>query len=227
MLIGRYKIDININNFIFEIDIRESIERKTYFLKNYEQHRMKYLIKNSLKIKSNILIDVGANIGFYSILLSKNFDYIYSYEPNNRNFNILTKNILKNNLQDKINTFNYGLGERKETLKGSSRNKGELIQTSGFAISENNKDGEDVLIHKGDEVLSFRNKVITVKIDVEGFEFFVLKGLIELLKNNHCYLQVEIWDKNKDIVYQLLDKLNYKKIGFIDGDTYFSNIKIN
>ena len=32
MLIGKYQIKIKINNFIFEIDIRESIERKTYFI---------------------------------------------------------------------------------------------------------------------------------------------------------------------------------------------------
>ena len=43
MLIGKLKIDIKINNFIFEIDIRESIERKTYFLKEYEKKRMEQL----------------------------------------------------------------------------------------------------------------------------------------------------------------------------------------
>ena len=37
LLIGKYKINIKINNFIFEIDIRESIERKTYFLNEYEK----------------------------------------------------------------------------------------------------------------------------------------------------------------------------------------------
>ena len=37
MLIGKFKINIMINNFVFEIDIRESIERKTYFLREYEK----------------------------------------------------------------------------------------------------------------------------------------------------------------------------------------------
>jgi len=37
LLIGKHKINIKINNFIFEIDIRESIERKTYFLNEYEK----------------------------------------------------------------------------------------------------------------------------------------------------------------------------------------------
>ena len=34
MLIGKFKNEIEIDNLKFEIDIRESIERKTYFLKN-------------------------------------------------------------------------------------------------------------------------------------------------------------------------------------------------
>ena len=40
MLIGKYQINIKINNFIFEIDIRESIERKTYFIREYEKKRI-------------------------------------------------------------------------------------------------------------------------------------------------------------------------------------------
>mgnify|MGYP004354908449 CR=1 FL=1 len=37
MFIGKYQINIEINNLIFEIDIRESIERKTYFISEYEK----------------------------------------------------------------------------------------------------------------------------------------------------------------------------------------------
>ena len=37
MLIGKYQINIKINNLIFEVDIRESIERKTYFIREYEK----------------------------------------------------------------------------------------------------------------------------------------------------------------------------------------------
>ena len=37
MFIGKNQINIKIDKFIFEIDIRESIERKTYFLKEYEK----------------------------------------------------------------------------------------------------------------------------------------------------------------------------------------------
>ena len=220
MLIGKNKIYIRINNFIFEVDIRESIERKTYFLGSYEKERMSFLLNNSKK--SNVFVDVGAHIGFYSILSSDYFKHVYSFEPNLRNYQKLLKNIKKNKLEKKIKCFNYGLGDKKQTLKGISEKKGKLIQTSGFSISENNISGEDVLIFKGDDTLKFINEDITIKIDVEGFEYNVLKGLEETLNKNNCYLQIEIWDKNFKDVVNFLKNLNYQKVMTIDGDTFFS-----
>ena len=222
MLIKRYKIDIIISNSIFEIDIRESIERKTFFLKEYEKKRMDQLFQYSKKNNSNTFIDVGANIGFYSILFSDKFSRVYSFEPNERNFLVLNKNINKNQLTN-IETFNFGLGDQKETLKGHSNTKGELFQTSGFAVSKSSNVGADVLIKKGDDVLQFNNENITLKIDVEGFELFVLKGLEKTLINNCCIIQIEIWEKNNEDVQKFLKLLNYEMMCSIDGDTYFSN----
>ena len=223
MTIGKNKISIIINNFIFEIDIRESIERKTYFLKSYEKDRMSYLINNSKN--SDILIDIGAHIGFYSILTSEYFNQVYSFEPNFRNYQKLLKNIKNNKLERKIKTFNHGLGEKKQKLKGISANKGKLIQTSGFSISKHNKTGEDVLILKGDDAVKLVNKNLTIKIDVEGYENNVLKGSETTLKNNNCFIQIEIWDKNLKNVLRFLKNLNYQKLITIDGDTFFSKME--
>ncbi len=222
ILIGKHQINIKINSFNFEIDIRESIERKTYFIREYEKKRMDKLHLYSKKINSEILIDIGANIGFYSILSSRRFGQIYSFEPNERNFKVLKKNIGNNKLKN-IKIFNFGLGENEEVLIGNSNTKGKLFQTSGFAINKDNKKGESVLVKKGDDVLKFKNKTLTIKIDVEGFEFFVLKGLKSTLINNWCILQIEIWERNNDEVHSFLKSLGYKMIISIDGDTYFSN----
>ena len=222
MLIGKYQINIKINNLIFEIDIRESIERKTYFISEYEKKRMDQLHLFSKKINSEIFIDIGAHIGFYSILSSHQFEQLYSFEPNERNFKVLKKNIDKNKLKN-IKISNFGLGEKEEVLIGNSNTKGELFQTSGFAINKDNKKGESVILKKGDDVLQFKNKTLTIKIDVEGFEFFVLKGLKNNLINNSCVLQIEIWEKNNDEVHRFLNSLGYRMIDSIDGDTYFSN----
>ena len=227
MTIGKHKVDINLNKYVFELDIRESIERKTYFIREYEKKRMDYLIQTSKKIKSEILIDIGANIGFYSILLSEYFKIIKSYEPNLRNFHVLNKNIKKNNLQKKVQTFNYGLSNKKQILKGTSMTKGELFQTSGFFLSEQNVEGEDVFVNIGDEVLNFNGEILTIKIDVEGHELFVLQGMKKVLENNYCIIQIEIWDKNYQEINEFLNYLDYKKSKSIDGDTYFSNTNLN
>ena len=51
-----------------------------------KKKRMKQLYHFSKKINSEIFIDIGANIGFYSILLSGHFKKIYSFEPNKEIF---------------------------------------------------------------------------------------------------------------------------------------------
>ena len=124
ILIGKIKFIYNIKNFKFEIDIRESIERKTYFQGDYERKRMINLTQNSSRIKSKIFIDVGAYIGFYTILMSGIFEKIYAFEPLQRNFKILNKNILTNNLGHKIKTYNFALGSKEEKLFGIQIEKG-------------------------------------------------------------------------------------------------------
>jgi len=224
ILIGKIKFIYNIKNFKFEIDIRESIERKTYFQGDYERKRMINLTQNSSRIKSKIFIDVGAYIGFYSILMSGIFEKIYAFEPLKRNFKILNKNILTNNLEHKIKTYNFALGSKKEKLFGGSNRKGDLLQSSGFSLADNvNNKSEKISIFRGDDIIPLKNEIISIKIDVEGFELDVLKGLEKLLINNLCYLQVEIWDHNNDSVFTLLNNLDYNFVETIEGDTYFSN----
>ena len=224
ILIGKIKFIYKIKNFKFEIDIRESIERKTYFQGDYERKRMTNLTQNSSRIKSKIFIDVGAYIGFYSILMSGIFEKIYAFEPLQRNFKILNKNIYTNNLEHKIKTYNFALGSKEEKLFGGSNRKGDLLQSSGFSLGDNtNNKSEEISVFIGDDIISLNNEIITIKIDVEGFELNVLKGLEKLLINNLCYLQVEIWNHNNDSVFSLLNSLNYNFVETIEGDTYFSN----
>ena len=225
LIIGRIKFFYFIEGFKFELDIRESIERKTYFQGSYEKKRMSYLVKNSKRIKSNIFLDIGSYIGFYSVLMSNNFEKVHAFEPLKRNFEILSKNINANNLSDKIETYKFGLGNKKAKLFGGSNKKGKLMQSSGFSLIDRKNKNEEISIIKGDDILKYEDKTITIKIDVEGFELEVLKGIKELLLKNTCFLQIEIWEHNNENVNLFLNDLKYNFIKTIDGDTYYSNIK--
>ena len=229
-----YKMNINLKDFI----ICESLYGNMIFPRNDmvvgrslplygEWSEGENIVMSQFVNNGDSVIDIGANIGFYSILLSEYFKIIKSYEPNLRNFHVLNKNIKKNNLQKKVQTFNYGLSNKKQILKGTSMTKGELFQTSGFSLSERNEEGEDVFVNIGDEVLNFNGEILTIKIDVEGHELFVLQGMKKVLENNYCIIQIEIWDKNYQEINEFLNNLDYKKSKSIDGDTYFSNTDLN
>ena len=71
-------------------------------------------------------------------------------------------------------------------------------QSAGYSVSESGDEKAQFKI--ADEVLSYKNKNILIKIDTEGHERNVIIGMKQLMKNNNIFLQVEIWTKNFNII---------------------------
>lgn len=69
----------------------------------------KYIPKNAQ------ILDIGANIGNHSIYwaMVKGAARIYAFEPIKETYEMLCKNITLNNLQEKIQTFNFALGAKQ------------------------------------------------------------------------------------------------------------------
>ena len=64
----------------------------------------------------------------------------------------------------------------------------------------------------GDQLLNYKNEKICFKIDVEGHELSVLKGLSKNLKENKCIILVESGDIKFRDVNNFLIENNYKQI---------------
>jgi len=72
------------------------------------------------EIKDNsIIIDIGAQIGVFSILAAKQAKnvQVYSYEPFEKSYALLIKNIALNRLQKNIHAYKIGIGKKKEMRK--------------------------------------------------------------------------------------------------------------
>jgi hypothetical protein len=115
-------------------------------------------------------------------------------------------------------------------MKSQVRNK--YIQTGGFGVATKkdklqNFYTEKALFKKGDDVLKIKNKKVLLKIDTEGHEEFVIKGLKEFLKKNKIFLQIEIYDQHFKKTNKLLKKLNFLKINSFSSDSkidyYYKN----
>jgi|SaaInlStandDraft_5_1057022.scaffolds.fasta_scaffold03954_5 FkbM family methyltransferase len=126
--------------------------------------------------------DVGANIGHYTKLFSKQVGdsgRVFSFEPSPINFVNLKESskLLKNTI-----LFNFGLGDKKEKLC-FQQGADDIGATSRIVDSDVGGVDVDVLVG-----LDLINEGIAIepnaiKIDVEGFEYEVLRGLGNYLNN--------------------------------------------
>jgi FkbM family methyltransferase len=56
--------------------------------------------------KNNIVVDIGANIGYYTLLMAFHQAKVFSYEPEPKNFKLLQKNVNLNNFSSNVKLYN-------------------------------------------------------------------------------------------------------------------------
>lgn len=144
-------------------------------------------IKGQLVI-SDLFIDIGANIGTYSIYAAKFGIKSLAFEPVIDNFISLTKNIALNGYEQLITSYNYGLSYKKE----SSAFNYYSLKPGASSIHELKRKGKKVKVQlevfdqmKFEELKHAKRTLI--KIDVEGMELDVLKGMENMLKSDMAF----------------------------------------
>jgi len=143
--------------------------------------------------EGDVLYDVGANVGAYSLVASKFFDgkvQVYAFEPAYLNFTQLCKNTALNGCEGSIVPFQVALSDETgiEIFNLYNLFPGGAIHALGEAIDPN---GEAFIPASKQPVLSYRTDDFIrqfqipvpnhIKIDVDGTEFSVLKGMDETL----------------------------------------------
>lgn len=139
---------------------------------------------------NDIFLDVGANIGIYSIYASKIKETkTFSIEPESRNYNELVHNIIANSLEKKIFPLCFSLYKKNTYNKLLTFDSKHMDTGSSSFINERPESA------KFNErlVLSFtldylvENKIIPIpthiKIDTDGSDFDVLSGMKKTLKD--------------------------------------------
>ncbi|MBL77284.1 MAG: hypothetical protein CL763_10245 [Chloroflexi bacterium] len=162
--------------------------------------------------EGGIFIDVGANIGTTTLEASKKVGIkgmVFSFEANTRIFKFLKINISLNNSKN-IRTFNYAIGEKSQ----------DVFISDGFADESNSvqvdKNGILVKMKTLDEIIPRDLKIDLMKIDVLGYEKFVLKGGKQTIKNTSCIHFPAIEHFYKKYNYNYEEIFNYlEENGFI------------
>ena len=138
------------------------------------------LIKNNI-LNSDVFVDVGANIGFYTCIACSLGKYVVAIEPQPQNLYCLYANLNNNNWPD-TEVFPLGLSNKPGLLMlyGASGPSASLV--SGWA-GYSKRFKRVIPVNTLDTLLGdrFSGKKLFIKIDVEGAEYNVLLGALKTL----------------------------------------------
>jgi FkbM family methyltransferase len=131
----------------------------------------------------DVFVDVGANMGYYTIRIGARVGpqgRVYSFEPNPHMFGFLSDNVMINAFEGRSRLFKAAVGAEA----GESWFSFERREPGGGSVHDDRRDVDDELrvpVISLDDTIAPDQPVNLIKIDVEGFEPQVLSGMKGLL----------------------------------------------
>jgi len=138
--------------------------------------------------KNDTIIDCGSNFGFFSLLacqLTGKNGKVFAFETSKQGCEGLVENAKINNFTNLI-TSNYAVSDVSKKEYSFYGNDGGGTIIKGNPAYDTNKSSEKVLSISLDDFFAKKNvrNLKLIKLDVEGYEYFVFKGMKKLIKNN-------------------------------------------
>jgi len=204
-----YRTQIKLN-----LHVEDWIQQNLYFLNEYEEKEIKF-VEHYLK-KGDVFIDVGANIGLYTLVASKHIadGKVYAFEPVKKNHDSLLYNIKLNNPTNII-VEKLAVSANQENiilyLDENEKNNGmATAYTSTFTYTET-VPCTSLDFYFTDKDIS---AVKLIKIDIEGGEYNAVLGMQKILKKYKPTLLIEInpdapYDQN--VLETILFEIGYEK----------------
>ena len=148
------------------------------------------LIQDRLK-SGDTMVDVGANIGYYSLLASRICGpegRVVAFEPQNQNYALLQRNIERNHCENvQAHRVGLWLEPKAAQLHLNNENCGDHQLALNSERSQ-----ETVTLQAGDDLLA--GGIDFLKIDTQGAEFGALSGMEKTLQRSPSLRMIlEFW----------------------------------
>lgn len=147
----------------------------------------------------SVALDIGANIGNHALYFAPQFKEVYAIEANPRTFALLALNAAHPGVAN-VTALQAAIGERRQKLTfAEHRNEvgrsGIIGATNKFSDVLRDQPGRtfEIETENGDEFLASRvnGRISLVKIDVEGFEASVIRGLAATIRAHRPIILLE------------------------------------
>lgn len=204
------EIILEINNYKMVLDGKKRGIHRDLIINRSREPLASEEMKNCLK-KGDVVLEAGANIGYYTIMESKivgENGLIYALEPASDNFNYLMRNIKENKLGNVL-PYNLALGSNdgEAILNIYEFENWNTIEDISYAPQ---KGQEKVIVKSTDSFLSDKKRPTFLRMDVEGYELEIFKGMQALLKNcppREIFLEIHFYIMGKEKSLMLLNLL--------------------
>lgn len=186
-----YKKDDTVSDSLSLYGFWERKETKNILFSLLYYAKKKNITKNDIYI-----LDIGANIGWYSLFLGKKGYNIISFEPSPSNYYILLKNFCLNK-EISISIINSGLDSSTKncSLYHPKNNIGNALTFDGKKKNLKKYIKEDIKLSKLSDYLPYliNKNLAFIKLDIEGSEVKALEGGLDLITKYHVPFILMEW----------------------------------
>lgn len=169
------------------------------------------------------ILDVGANIGYYTIRFGSlvgESGTVHALEPNPVALDYLRENVLLNGYQSRCFVYPIAAGQTSTKAElhfsNAALGSGSLLPSGGNFFRQGNEGSSisvAVAVEPIDVILEKLERVDLIKIDAEGYEPFILQGALRLIERSKgCSFLLEIctptWEEVapiEEIIAPILD----------------------
>jgi FkbM family methyltransferase len=187
---------------------------------NYEEEDKNFIV-DYLKNHPGLFVDIGANIGLFSfyILHKLPSQNVMAFEPEPQAFACLEFSKEANNFKT-FTPMNFAIGEKKEVLHFYIDKK----NFGGHRLQRNHADEKMIEVNVSPlREFTGSQKLAAIKIDVEGAELNVLKGMRDIIEKEKPLIVVECSNEElaaKGSIYQFFATLTGVSVLHLDLKKY-------
>jgi FkbM family methyltransferase len=174
----------------------------------------------------DVFYDIGANAGFYSIIggsiVGRN-GKVYAFEPHKKYAKLTKRNVYKNRMVNIVDVFEVAISSIDGKVKiNTEKENPQSLETNMKKVSK----GRKVEARKIDSIVN--EEVLRppdlVKIDVEGHEIEVLKGMTDVCKKHKPVIALEVHGNMKEVEIMMkkeLEELGYESEKLLEEEGKF------
>ena len=180
-------VSVHDNEFMMRVDRGDSLGLLRQPFELDEVNLVRQLVGSG-----QVVLDVGANIGYYTLLVSRLVGAsgkVHAFEPDPSNAAILRRNLADNHCHN-VMVHQVAVGNKNATigLYRCADNAGTHRAYESVCCGSDTVDVRSVVL---DQVMRDESQIDFIKMDIEGYEYFALEGMDSIIREHSPAILVE------------------------------------